>query len=242
MIHVGNNFGAPAVPSWTPLISGFDVACDVWSRSVPTATTVNSPSSYTLGGSDPWVSFIVAYSNVAAAVAKPPVRNFSSANLSLAIGSSGSDVFSAFTVAAIVRKSVDNSIQCLLSWQNSGGTTSGHLGVMNDNHMLVNNQNAVFRANGPTLTVADGWALLVWTHGFTNDDVHQYMTVLSTGVTSTADATQPYPNWVAPTGGVWRIGNDSFNEPWSGDIAAVAYWRTALNGTQISSLVTDYGT
>ena len=68
------------------------------------------------------------------------------------------------------------------------------------------------------------------------------MTVLSTGVTSTADANQPYPNWVAPTGGVWRIGNDSFNEPWTGDIAAVAYWRTALTGTQISSLVTDYGT
>ena len=48
--------------------------------------------------------------NCAAAVAKPPVHDFSSANLSLAIGSSGSDVFSAFTVAAIVRKSVDHSI------------------------------------------------------------------------------------------------------------------------------------
>ena len=62
MIHAGDAFAAPGtVTNWTKLISAFDTCCDAFSRSVPTATTTNSPASYALGGSDAWVSLVVVY-------------------------------------------------------------------------------------------------------------------------------------------------------------------------------------
>ena len=104
---------------FTVLGDQYDLASG-WQQIFAAASMVGSvPQTHTWSGLVATNRVMACAIEVSAAVAKPPVRNFSSANLSLAIGSSGSDVFSAFTVAAIVRKSVDNSIQCLLSWQNS---------------------------------------------------------------------------------------------------------------------------
>jgi hypothetical protein len=145
------------------------------------------------------------------------------------------------SIGALVKRNADGAWHNVVTLHNSGGSGS-FLGLeISNTNGGVFATSAGFVGDGVTLTVADGWCLLVGTKVAGTSQVRWHKYVYSTNVWTHANSTSTVADGVAPgAGGTVRFGEWQDSDDLSGDLEVVGLWSRALSDAEVEPLAYSF--